>query len=77
MSLETTSCSAVIKKHLLLHTSFQKQHENEMDALRSEMSILKENYEKFFKENNIREELMQRNAEIGELKQKLIEFSQR
>lgn len=48
-----------------------------MDTVQAEMLTLKENYEKVLKESNAKEELMQKNAELGELKQKLIEFSQR
>ncbi|CAG9536747.1 unnamed protein product [Cercopithifilaria johnstoni] len=53
----------------------KKQHANEIDIMRTEMSAMKENYEKILNENDAK--LIQKNAEVGELKQELIEFSQR
>ncbi|VDK68086.1 unnamed protein product [Litomosoides sigmodontis] len=55
----------------------KKQHEDEMNTVRSEILTLKENYEEVLKQNNAKEELVQKDAELGELKQKLIEFNQR
>lgn len=48
-----------------------------MDKVRADLSALQENYEKIFKEKDAKEELMQKNVEVGELKQELIEFMQR
>ncbi|KAK6101610.1 GRIP domain family protein [Brugia pahangi] len=65
----------ITKRQIIDH--LRKQHENEISIMRTEMSILKENYEKILKENDSRKELMQKNAEMIELKQELIEFSQK
>ncbi|OZC09671.1 hypothetical protein X798_03365 [Onchocerca flexuosa] len=56
----------------------KKQYENDIEIMRTEMSALKEDYEKVLKENSAKEkELIQRNAEMKELKQELIELSQK
>ncbi|EJW89033.1 GRIP domain-containing protein [Wuchereria bancrofti] len=65
----------ITKRQIIDH--LRKQHENEINIMRTEMSVLKENYEKFLKESDSGKELMQRNAEMRELKQELIEFSQK
>uniref|UniRef100_A0A0R3S3E8 GRIP domain-containing protein n=1 Tax=Elaeophora elaphi TaxID=1147741 RepID=A0A0R3S3E8_9BILA len=54
----------------------KKQHEDEIEIMRSEMLVLKKNYEEILKKNGAKE-VMQRNAEMGELKQELVEFRQR
>ncbi|EJD75591.1 GRIP domain-containing protein [Loa loa] len=55
----------------------KKEHENEIDIMHMEVSTLEKNYEKILNESNTKEELMQRNAEMGEIKHELIKFSQR
>uniref|UniRef100_A0A915Q2U6 GRIP domain-containing protein n=1 Tax=Setaria digitata TaxID=48799 RepID=A0A915Q2U6_9BILA len=55
----------------------KKQHKYDMDIIRSKMSVLEKNYEETLKNNDfVKQELIQKNGELGELKQRLTELSQ-